>query len=172
MSETNPNFDVMRAYISENEGYRPTVYKDTQKNETIGIGYNLNQDGAKDTIEALGVNYQDLCDGAVSLTNTQINTLFEQSITTAIEGARQTVSNFSEIDPTRQIVVVDMVFNMGQPSFAGFKEMIAAVESSKWEEAAKQMQDSLWYKQVGERGVRDVQSMQQGALVPMPNRLS
>ncbi|MBN3492713.1 hypothetical protein [Vibrio neptunius] len=107
MSETNPNFDVMRAYISENEGYRTKVYADTKGNLTIGIGYNLEQQGARQAINALGVNYDELCEGRLSLTNAPIDTLFEQSMNTAINGARKTVNNFNLIKPARQIVVGD-----------------------------------------------------------------
>ena len=172
MSTTNPNFDVLRAYIAGNEGYRTSVYTDTQGNKTVGIGFNLQQSGAQKQIENLGVNYQQLCSGQVVLTNGQVDSLFEDSVNNAIQGAQATVSNFSSLVPARQIVVVDMVFNLGESKFSGFHQMIAALEAGNWDEAATQMLNSLWYDQVGERGQRDVGSMKLGALLPMANNLS
>jgi lysozyme len=44
-----------------------------------------------------------------------------------------------------------MIFNLGLPRFLGFKKMIQALCEDDYAEAAEQMLDSLWSKQVGKR---------------------
>ena len=52
-----------------------------------------------------------------------------------------------------------MMFNMGRPRLSRFHKMKRAVENSEWKEAANQMIDSKWYKQVPNRAGRLVQRM-------------
>jgi lysozyme len=50
--------------------------------------------------------------------------------------------------------MANMMFNLGYPRFCKFKKMIKAVKDEDWLEAAEQMQDSRWYKQVTNRADR------------------
>lgn len=47
--------------------------------------------------------------------------------------------------------LVEMMFQLGLAKFKGFKKMIAAVEKGDMKEAAKELRDSLYYKQVTSR---------------------
>lgn len=55
-----------------------------------------------------------------------------------------------------------MIFNVGKPRLLGFKLMLAAVDSGDYEEAAKQMIESVWARQVGQRAVRLAAMMRSG----------
>jgi lysozyme len=55
-----------------------------------------------------------------------------------------------------------MIFNIGMPRFKQFKKMIAALEEGDWSEAANQMMDSKWAKQVGKRAERLRDMMETG----------
>ena len=44
-----------------------------------------------------------------------------------------------------------MMFNMGRPRLSRFHKMKRAVDSSDWTEAANQMLDSKWARQVPNR---------------------
>jgi len=44
-----------------------------------------------------------------------------------------------------------MVFNLGPGGFGKFKKAIAAMKKEEWEEAANEMLDSRWARQVGNR---------------------
>ena len=147
--------------IEQHEGTEATAYRDTQGYMTIGVGFNLDAEGAQQQIEALGLNYADVCAGEASLTSAQIATLFDSSLTCAIAGARACVSNFDSLPSEKQAVVVDMVYNLGESGFSEFKETIGAIEQGNFAEAAAQMKESLWYTQVGNRGVQDVALMSQ-----------
>lgn len=69
---------------------------------------------------------------------------------------------YNTLDPVRQKVIVDMVFNMGLAGVLGFKKMIAALERRDYENAAVEMLDSRWARQVGFRSLRLAQMMQTG----------
>jgi len=58
---------------------------------------------------------------------------------------------FANLNPIRQEALVNMVFNLGWAKFNTFVNMIAALENRDYNEAAKQMLDSLYAQQVGSR---------------------
>ena len=59
----------------------------------------------------------------------------------------------------RQMIVVDMVFNLGVSRFLNFKLAMNAMQEEDWEEAAAQMLDSRWADQVGQRAHRLAKAM-------------
>ena len=56
-----------------------------------------------------------------------------------------------EMTPDRQMVFVDMCFNLGWPRFARFRFMLAYAEEGDYATAAEAMLDSRWAQQVGTR---------------------
>ena len=69
---------------------------------------------------------------------------------------------YTELDCVRQRVIVDMVFNLGLGGFLRFQKTIAALEKHDYCEAAKEMLDSRWASQVGQRAERLAQMMRSG----------
>ena len=55
------------------------------------------------------------------------------------------------LDSDRQAVMIDMMHTLGINKFRKFSKMIAAINAGNFYEAAYQMRNSLWYKQVGPR---------------------
>ncbi len=58
------------------------------------------------------------------------------------------------LDDNRQRILANMCFNLGYPRLSNFKRFIAAVQTSQWETAAREMMDSKWSGQVGDRAKR------------------
>jgi len=58
------------------------------------------------------------------------------------------------LDEPRYAVFVNLVFNMGIGRLLGFKKMLAAAHGERWEEAARELLDSKYAEQVGERAKR------------------
>jgi len=50
--------------------------------------------------------------------------------------------------------MVNMCFNLGYPRLSKFKKFLAAMEDNDFETAAKEMMDSKWATQVGDRAER------------------
>ena len=87
----------LRNLVAKHEGDRLCVYVDTTGHKTIGIGYNLDQGGAKEMIESVGANFEDIYSGKSCLTQSQVNNIFSKTIGSSISGARSAVSSFDSL---------------------------------------------------------------------------
>ena len=115
----------LRKSIVEHEKYCKFPYIDTVGKITIGIGFNLTDRGIDD--EWINRQYQ-----------MDISFFYNK------------LSNFPwfiELNPDRQIALIDMCF-MGWQKFLEFKEMISAFEKHDYQKAAFEMLNSEWAKQV------------------------
>jgi len=150
------NRETLTALISEHEDTRYEAYPDTKGILTIGIGMNLEEASARGRIEALGVDYDQLCEKECRLTGSQVRTLFNDDLDVAVQTAAQYISNFWDHPDNVQHAVIDMVFNLGGPRFSGFVNLISALEAKDYLRAAGEMADSLWAKQVPNRAADDI----------------
>ena len=120
----------LQRMILHHEGKRPTPYVDSVGKITVGIGRNLTDKG---------------------LSEDEIMHLFNNDVADAIDDVRHCFSCYDQLSRPRQMVVVDMAFNMGRASLSQFVRFIGAVHRGDWNDAAEEMLDSLWAKQVGTR---------------------
>ena len=65
-----------------------------------------------------------------------------------------------------QLILCNMMFNMGRPRLSKFKKMNEAITNEDWIEASVQMEDSRWYNQVTNRAKRLVERMAQVQVFP------
>ena len=158
------NRKAVRKYIEKHEGRKKTTYLDSRGIPTIGVGINLEEAKAKKRIEALGLNYQDVLNKKVSLSDAQIDKLLDEELDVAITDAKSYYKDFDQLDAMRQIILVDMAFNLGGPRLRKFKKVKEALEKRDYKEAAKEIENSLYYKQVKSRGKRNVLAMQDGKM--------
>ena len=144
------------------EGYRSKVYYDTTGHATVGIGFNLDSVSAPVHLKLADAPSREEIIAGAELTRDQIYSLLSYSIKSAINCASKIISNYDRLSDVRKRVVIDMAFNLGCRKFSMFKNTIKAIEEERWEDAARGMENSLWYKQVKSRGVRLVQMMRSG----------
>ncbi|MCP4649563.1 MAG: glycoside hydrolase family protein [PVC group bacterium] len=133
------NTDDIVDMIKKHEGLSLTVYNDTEGIPTVGYGHALHP-GSKIPIHVA-------------------NALFNQDFWSAY---RDYEKLGLDLDPVRKAVVIDMLFNLGWKRFHTFKKMIAALREGDYETAAKEMLDSKWKNQVGDRAVRLARMMERG----------
>lgn len=163
--------DQMSALLEElkrDEGYRPVAYRDTVGAWTIGYGRNLDSDGIEPT-EAAFLRLPkikryfgpDVFSGR-PLSLYEAHVLLVADIQQTEAQCRIAFNWFDKLSDVRQRVVLNMVFNMGLTRFKGFKKMIAALIADDFEEAARQMFDSLWREQVKGRAYRLIEMMKEG----------
>jgi len=143
--------------IRKHEGVEYIAYDDSMGLRTIGVGFNLTKEGAKTRINALGLDYDDVYSGQFTLTDTHVSALFKVDLQDAIESAETLVKNFGTLPDAIQAVIVDMIFNLGAAGFAKFKNTIAAFERKDYLDAANEMQNSQWARQVPNRAKEDIQ---------------
>jgi lysozyme len=79
---------------------------------------------------------------------------FTKDIARSVIGARAVIGidHFDKLDDVRQRILVNLTFNLGPAKLREFKRFLAAYTNHSWETAAKELENSLWYKQVGRRG--------------------
>lgn len=140
---TPESIQKLKLLLVKHESYRQFPYTDTTGHLTIGIGRNLTDRGIS-TKEA----YQLLDEDILYFTSKlNINLPF-----------------FNELDESRKIVLIDMCFNLGVRGFMSFKRMLAALAERDYETAAKEMLDSKWAQQVGNRAIELSNIMRTGEL--------
>ena len=117
----------LRDLVALHEGRKKKAYKDSRGILTIGIGYNLEQSGARTVIEGMGIDYDKLCKKQIELTDLQIEVLFKATINSAIYNARRIFPNLLLFPDDVQHVIIDMVFQLGYTGFGKFKNLIKAL---------------------------------------------
>ncbi|MEA3332723.1 MAG: sulfate adenylyltransferase subunit CysN [Pseudomonadota bacterium] len=120
--------------LIEHEGLKLKPYRCPAGKLTIGVGRNLEERGITEE-EALYLLNNDISDAIEDLQK-----IFVDNV------------EFEVLPETVQRVLVDMRFNLGAAGFRSFKKMIKAIKEKDFERAALEMQDSKWFKQVGNRG--------------------
>ena len=133
----------IKEYIKENEGLRLKPYKCSAGKSTIGWGRNLDDKGISENEAELMLteDINDCIDSLCSIFN--------------YLGLRL-------LSEKRQLVLIDMIFNLGASRFSKFKKMIQAVKDRDFEEAAKQLLESRYAKQVPNRANRNAEMMREG----------
>lgn len=127
------------------------AYKCVAGKWTIGIGCTTYEDSKK-------VREQDV----ISLKKAV--DLFEFHYTKAEEHLRILFfwDELEQMGEVRKNVLIDLIFNMGLAGVKKFPKMLKALREGDWEEAGEQLKDSLYYKQVGQRAVDNVQRLKEG----------
>lgn len=133
------DFEALKKQIVQDEGLVLKLYKDTKGIPTIGVGINL----------------------LVGITREEATYLMESRIK-AIHKELDNFFWFKELNDKRQNVIINMAYNLGVTGLLKFKNMIAAIQDKKWKQAAKEMLDSQWYKDVGKRAERLAEEMERG----------
>ena len=145
--------------LIRHEGEKLQVYKCPAGFLTIGVGRNLETKGlTKTECEKLNLG--------VSEKNSVIAKLETRGITK--EESRYLLSNdidyftteltntldwFEKLPKEAKMVLVDMAFNLGVSGLLKFKNTIALIEKGLYDEASKEMLNSAWKYQVGNRAV-------------------
>ena len=135
--------DYMRliAQLRKHEGVEHKPYTDTVGKLTIGVGRNLDDRGLSDH---------------------EIDFLLQNDIQLVEEELDQWWSHWRSLNQTRQLVVADMMFNMGRPRLSQFKMFLAALQAANYEMASTEMLDSKWAGQVKGRATTLADMMSTG----------
>ena len=163
-------------YIKKHEGFLPYPYMDTRGNWTVGWGHFLAKGGDPDNTE----EQERVADVLTQFYDRVVlcGTPEEYAKALFYQDLRSAMKDVSDILPqevlgrpcftyARYVALVDMMFNLGQSEFTGFKRMLSAIEAGDWSKAADEALDSRWAEQVGDRAKRDARLLRDGT---MPER--
>lgn len=140
------NADSMRKLkniILRHESYRQFPYIDTTGHVTIGIGRNLTDNG-------------------ISLTEAMY--MLDEDIKYFKGKLLDVYPPFETLCEARQLVLIDMCFNLGINGLLEFKDMLSALSDCNYSAAADAMKNSKWHEQTGVRAEENEKIMRTGEL--------
>lgn len=135
------NREQLKMQLEVDEGLRLKPYRCTAGKLTIGIGRNLDDNG---------------------ITRGEAMFMLDNDV------AKCEIEMFREfpwakaMSDRRQQALCNMLFNMGLTRLKGFRKMLAFMKEGKYNEAADEMLNSKWAKQVGIRANRLAIMMRNG----------
>ena len=124
--------------LEVHEGLRLKPYKDTVGKWTIGIGRNLDDKG---------------------ITPQEARFLLNNDIDHFTNSLELNIPVYNRLSDCRQNVLVNMAFNMGVAGLKTFRNMINCLQVSDYHGAAKEMLNSKWAVQVGNRALELAEQM-------------
>lgn len=142
------NIEQLREEISVDEGIKYEIYLDHLDLPTFGIGHLVRDDDPE---------YGQPVGTAVS--EDRVNECFDKDVEIVIDDCRQLYEDFDDLPDEAQLIIANMMFNMGRPRLSKFKGMKRGVDARDWNAAADEMVDSRWYDQVTNRAQRLVERM-------------
>ena len=142
------NIEQLREEISVDEGIKYEIYLDHLDLPTFGIGHLVRDDDPE---------YGQPVGTAVS--EDRVNECFDKDVEIVIDDCRQLYEDFDDLPAEAQLIIANMMFNMGRPRLSQFKGMKRGVDARDWNAAADEMVDSRWYDQVTNRAQRLVERM-------------
>ena len=142
------NIEQLRKELEVDEGVKYEIYNDHLGYPTFGIGH-LVRDSDPEAGAALGT----------PVTEDRVIEAFNQDVETVLNDCTILYDDFDDLPEEAQLIIANMMFNLGRPRLSKFKGMKAGVDSRDWNKAADEMIDSAWYRQVPNRAGRLVKRM-------------
>ena len=142
------NIDKLREELAEDEGCKYEIYLDHLGLPTFGIGHLITKDDPEYSKDVGSVVEQ-----------SRVQSAFNLDITITLEDCQRLYKDFNDLPEEVQLIIANMMFNLGYPRLSKFKGMKANVDAKDWSGAANEMVDSKWYTQVTNRARRLVDRM-------------
>jgi len=144
------NLDKLREELAEDEGCKYEIYLDHLGLPTFGIGHLITKNDPEYGKDV----------GTV-IEQSRVQSAFNLDIAVTIEDCHRLYKDFDDLPEEAQLIIANMMFNLGYPRLSKFKGMKAGVDARSWSSAADEMVDSRWYTQVPNRARRLVDRMRQ-----------
>ncbi len=142
---------ILKELLINHEGKKLKPYRCTAGKLSIGIGHNIDANGLPSDIQAYLDEYGEITDEMVDI-------LFDIDSQNAMNDCRKLYPSFDSFSDNRQMALIDFLFNVGYVTARTFKNTNKAINEERWEDAGNNFINSLWYKQVGNRG-KDIVSL-------------
>ena len=142
------DIDQLRKELEADEGCKHKTYMSTENKITGGIGHMITEwDDEKYT------------EVGVEIPEEQVKAWFNKDIETVLSDCELLYDDFEHLPEDAQLIIANMMFNLGYPRLKKFVGMKSGVDARDWNKAADEMIDSNWYKQVPNRAGRLVKRM-------------
>ena len=142
------NIETLRKELELDEGVKYEIYNDHLGYATFGIGH-LVTDSDLEHGQEIGT----------PVSEDRVIEAFNKDVQIVLADCEQLYYGFNVLPEEVQLIIANMMFNMGRPRLSKFKGMKAGVDTQDWNKAADEMIDSAWYRQVPNRAGRLVKRM-------------
>ena len=142
------NIDKLRRDLEIDEGVIHEIYLDHLGYPTFGIGHLVTKDDSE---------YGQ--DEGTAISEQRVIDVFNKDIQTVLTDCGRLYHNFTTLPEEVQLVIANMMFNLGYTRLSKFKGMKRGIDARDWNQAADEMVDSRWYNQVTNRANRLVERM-------------
>lgn len=125
-----PYQEALKEVVTEiklDEGFEEMPYEDHLGFPTIGYGTKL------------------------PLTEEEAELLLRHRLHKMVKELQRNKSFIDKLPLDAKLILLNMAYQLGVPRLLGFKKMWRALEDEDFEEAAKEMRDSLWNRQTPNR---------------------
>ena len=133
----------LREDLETDEGVKYEIYLDHLGYPTFGIGHLIRENDPEHGWEV-----------GTEISESRVAEAFESDVETVLSDCNTLYPDFDDLPEEAQLVIANMMFNLGYPRLSAFKGMKAGVDARDWNRAADEMIDSRWYKQVTNRAQR------------------
>lgn len=159
---TPDEYKLAEKVLTVNEGKKLKVYLDTKRILTVGIGCNIQ---ANNTLPIIGRKLSKLNE---PITNDECSLLFKSLFyKVSVQPLYTHLPDLMDsLDSIRRVALLDLCYNMGWGVLSDFKNTLKYLKLGDYNQAAKNLEGSKWFKQVGLRGPRIVYMVQYGKLHP------
>ena len=137
------DIERLKEEIKADEGYKNEIYLDHLSLPTLGVGHLIKESDPEFGLEV-----------GTFIDNERVDELFEQDLNTTLDECTLLYDDFYVLPEEAQLIIANMMFNLGRPRLSRFHKMKKAVDNRDWQEASNQMKDSKWYRQVTNRAER------------------
>ena len=128
-------------YIRKHEGQVLFPYKDSRGILTIGVGHNLTH----------------------GISQAASDFIFKEDVDKAEESLKKNLPDiYNSLDANRQLVLLDVCFNLGIGGLLKFKNMLAALRKNDYALAADELLNSAYAKQVPQRAKENAEILRTG----------
>ncbi len=142
------DINKLREEIGADEGRVEEIYLDHLGKATFGIGH-LILESDPEHGKPVGT----------PVSRRRVDEAFNADVQSVLYDCEKLYPDFDSKPEEVQLIIANMMFNMGLTRLSKFKNMKRAVDKEDWAQAAIEMLDSRWAKQVPNRANRLVKRM-------------
>ena len=136
------DFKELTRWLEHHEGVKLKPYYCTGGKLTIGVGRNLED---------------------VGISRSEAQFMLENDIIRVMKQMDESIPIWRDQSPVRQLVLLDMAFNLGVFGLTKFQNTLAFIEAGDYDAAAEEMLNSRWAEQVGARAMNLASAMKSDA---------
>lgn len=137
------DIEILKKELIQDEGVKYEVYLDHLGYKTLGIGHLCKATDPENDFEV-----------GQEVSKERVDECFLADIEQVIEDCTILYDEFFTLPDEAQLIIANMMFNLGRPRLSKFIRMRENVIKGNWKSAEEEMRNSRWFDQVPNRAER------------------